>query len=737
MLSKQLDMMSPPSVTAVHKQPSKTPTEYVSPLGRRHFALTNSAKRSPSTFLSPTIMNDDEAEKRERQLSRVLEMQQRSIGTSPVTPAERRQSLSLGRLTNAQLAEHYADCIKLSTENKISAKNAFGLHLIDYIGELFKKKDVTDFQLASSTIDASAKIYAGRVDAIHSETYKVLTGLGRGAGHAQNKSEDENDDGEVVEGVNQPDEVNKKRKRARKSRTIETNLKAITLAKFDMDFEVDPSFQNTLAKFDDGGTAGLMLNQLRCLDDTCELVLDCNTVVTSAGNSSARKAGPQPVDIAELGDIVSASGFEKLEICPQFAQFEFGSWNLEEPSSMTFELPLSKKSDHVFDLDAEPEPIDEPVASSAADTIDDIFDCAEPDDDNDCGGGGVFPGRSSVENQAENMTSRLGNGIVNSLISILASEPSDYSYFRPDLLRTWAGPEHLRFQRRAKDLTATTGEKSTRKSKAKEPFTVTFDESLDLDSHFKQKRAAITVTAVTLEKHSHIKTTLPEDLHYNETQISQLFLMPTVTVGRQNVNSQLLEVSQYNYDNANDRCNFCPEAEAFEAMDNAPNDDSDGDDEAPEPLDFNLTSGDCSQAPASMSSTQASMAENVAGDVVLTGDNLIAPPRKIAKIDIDYARVAKKVDVKKLKQTMWDIITEHSKGEARLPEIGEPGTGFQELLDALGKRVSPTMAQNLSIPIAFVCLLHLANEKALEIRNVGEMMGDLCIAQDCSNTAGK
>ena len=33
--------------------------------------------------------------------------------------------------------------------------------------------------MASSTLDASAKIYAGRVDAIHAETYKVLSGLGR------------------------------------------------------------------------------------------------------------------------------------------------------------------------------------------------------------------------------------------------------------------------------------------------------------------------------------------------------------------------------------------------------------------------------------------------------------------------------------------------------------------------------------------------------------------------------
>ena len=40
-------------------------------------------------------------------------------------------------------------------------------------------------QLASSTLDASAKIYAGRVDAIHSEMYKVLSGLGRGASNPQ------------------------------------------------------------------------------------------------------------------------------------------------------------------------------------------------------------------------------------------------------------------------------------------------------------------------------------------------------------------------------------------------------------------------------------------------------------------------------------------------------------------------------------------------------------------------
>ncbi|NWX12008.1 CND2 protein, partial [Aegotheles bennettii] len=34
-------------------------------------------------------------------------------------------------------------------------------------------------RLAASTIDASAKIYAARVDAVHADTYKVLGGLGK------------------------------------------------------------------------------------------------------------------------------------------------------------------------------------------------------------------------------------------------------------------------------------------------------------------------------------------------------------------------------------------------------------------------------------------------------------------------------------------------------------------------------------------------------------------------------
>ena len=70
-----------------------TPVNYVSPLRRRRGVLesTNSAVRSPAAnAVNSAVLeiNDDEAEKRNRRQSRVLEMQQRNL-VSPATPAER------------------------------------------------------------------------------------------------------------------------------------------------------------------------------------------------------------------------------------------------------------------------------------------------------------------------------------------------------------------------------------------------------------------------------------------------------------------------------------------------------------------------------------------------------------------------------------------------------------------------------------------------------------------------
>ena len=48
--------------------------------------------------------------------------------------------ISFHRYSQAELTEMYANCIKLSAENKINVKNAFKLPLIDYIAEMMKSK---------------------------------------------------------------------------------------------------------------------------------------------------------------------------------------------------------------------------------------------------------------------------------------------------------------------------------------------------------------------------------------------------------------------------------------------------------------------------------------------------------------------------------------------------------------------------------------------------------------------
>ena len=65
---------------------------------------------------------------------------------------------------------------------------------------------------------------------------------------------------------------------------------------------MDPLFQKTSAAFDEGGTGGLLLNHLRCLDDGSELILDSNTIAmdTSEPTPSQSDRASKPVDITEF-----------------------------------------------------------------------------------------------------------------------------------------------------------------------------------------------------------------------------------------------------------------------------------------------------------------------------------------------------------------------------------------------------------------------------------------------------
>ena len=168
----------------------------------------------------------------------------------------------VGGYSAAQLAEHYSNCMKLSAENKINTKNAFHLQLIDYMSEMMRNKktsEMDNFQAASCALDASAKIYAYRVDSVHSDTLKLAGGVGKTAQEQEEQDKAKN----VGETNDDAAGAEKKEKRRRKDKpTIEKNISAINCSKFDLEFDVDPLFKKTSAQFDSGSGGGQFLTSL-------------------------------------------------------------------------------------------------------------------------------------------------------------------------------------------------------------------------------------------------------------------------------------------------------------------------------------------------------------------------------------------------------------------------------------------------------------------------------------------
>jgi len=56
--------------------------------------------------------------------------------------------------------------------------------------------------------------------------------------------------------------IRKTRKEGDGEGTLEKHLHNIDTNKYDLEFDIDPLFQKTSAKFDEGGAKGLLLNNL-------------------------------------------------------------------------------------------------------------------------------------------------------------------------------------------------------------------------------------------------------------------------------------------------------------------------------------------------------------------------------------------------------------------------------------------------------------------------------------------
>jgi hypothetical protein len=172
-------------------------------------------------------------------------------------------------------------------------------------------------------------------------------------------------------------ETKKRKKKIRKGKTIETNLNSIRVTHFESNFEKDPLFQ-ILSEAFDSGTGGLLLNHLHAVDDSNMLLLDSNALRDRESEQKLMTDSRKRKCPCGGDDIVDPSLINDKFICPSLRTFKFGGTGDEEGDESVLSQILSQKdkdSDkHAFDMDAEPEPIDDALPLDEGGGMDDDDD---------------------------------------------------------------------------------------------------------------------------------------------------------------------------------------------------------------------------------------------------------------------------------------------------------------------------------------------------------------------------
>ena len=250
-------------------------------------------------------------------------------------------------------------------------------------------------------------------------------------------------------------------------------------------------------------------------------------------------------------------------------------------------------------------------------------------------------------------------------------------YFDNALQKNWAGPEHWRV-RRIKDITKPQLAAPTRR-KEKEPFEIDFSAPLDPSMAGLIYTPASSNAMISLPKaqwKSKTRNLLPDDKHFNSRQLLRLFLKPKARMGTRRLGSrggkshgaarpeevpeaEMDEafwarkenaIDQPPDDGANPPGNY--DAIFFQddglAFPDGPPDDEDEFADAREAFSPGID-GD----PGTGDPGIANVLVNTEGQEGAFGTQLVTQSRRLRPEYVQYAKVAKKVDVRRLKEEMW------------------------------------------------------------------------------------
>ncbi|RZB39033.1 Cnd2 domain containing protein, partial [Asbolus verrucosus] len=153
--------------------------------------------------------NDDEHERSNRR--NMVAMQRRLTN---ITSTNSSPLIEINQITDeVEIKDHLKICTKLYTENKISIKNAWELHIIDIIRKITLTDNANVLQVAGSSLDISAKVYGFRVDDIHTKGLQLVSSMSRNNSEKESVQDADEDGNKTTTDTQNKQRSTKKRKK--------------------------------------------------------------------------------------------------------------------------------------------------------------------------------------------------------------------------------------------------------------------------------------------------------------------------------------------------------------------------------------------------------------------------------------------------------------------------------------------------------------------------------------------
>lgn len=677
--------------------------------------------------------------------------------------------------------------MKLATDNKINASNTWNFALIDYFHDMsLLRSDSGDgsinFQKASCTLDGCVKVWTSRVDSVVVETGRLLHGLqDERAKRSNTRGDGEDDD----DNLNDDEEGgHKKKRKATKESTLVKDFKQIALKSFDLEFSVDPLFKKTSADFDEGGAGGLLMNHLG-LDSQMRIVFDAGDAPgvpddapaardveadeSGGGNPISAPVEVDAIDMTKLAskllgtDSVSGAAERNTALadllgprtlCPTFAPFRFSSDDqtlfedlVEEHSKDC--VPATAPTWTQTDYDDMPPLEDAPDMDGDADLFEDaaLAEAALPalpplDDDLDM----VDGFDSHLGDRTASVARRGGQDVYAALGDFRRDgEQGDalFDLFDAQLAKNWAGPEHWKARRLLGDkdkVAAKEKEKDPANKRAKkQPLIIDFDDpegEVDAKTLFAPPASRTGAGGITLPRprkghdQGASQFMLPPDTHFNSRQLLRLFNKPRMLLnirrrGAAGGGAELMADESLGGHLETDMGEtFWAEAQA--ARDGAGDVDYDMGGNQDEPADFGDNGfDDLDDTPALDEGFERPVSFGSAEEEDWDEAQLARERQARLPTTINYAKKAKRIDVRRLKENIWRGLdtkgaSAQEQGEEEdLKQLAKPQTPrrMDNILAGLKNQYGQEQLEEISTSFCFICLLHLANEEGLTVNH--------------------